>query len=655
PTLIGNRRLFFLSIAGTTGDGTLTFRAYDALEDRIREVQPSLAFDPLRPTGTVGDPLVWTPFGGGGPPDWDVDPSDFPSSMGIVGQITEAGRIVSEAGASVAAFLDGELRGTASVQDASGRVFLTVFGTVGETGGLTFQVYRPSVDRTSRVTATVPFAPETSAGTLAAPVALPLRLGVSLSGPEGWHMLTPAGTDATIATVLGPLWTQGFEGASTDNGLPNVYRYDEPTGGYVAATSATEAWPRGAGRFVFVYEDDNLRTDPIEGGFPKTLPSGGIGPESPFDFALTRTPGNGAPEGEGWNLLGNPFNDPLDWDLGWTRTDVSNSVYVWDPAHLGGSYRVWNGAVGSLADGVIPRGAAFWGQAESPSAVLRAPAEARVLPASVSAPTEADVPTLALRLASETRAGLGADAWVSFQEGASAVVDPRDAWVLAPLVADYVSLGFVSPVEGRLFAVDAREPGLRERVSIPLEVGAVADGAPITDRLVLSWPTLDVPEAWHLVLMDTEAGREIDLRETGSYRFRVSARAAHAPDPSAPLALAGGPGGVGEGSPARFRLVFTPRRSTSSPSPASVRLSLGPPSPNPSRGEVAFEVCLPTPGLVRLDLHDALGRRVWHTTEARSAGCQTVRVDGRSFPPGVYSARLRVDGETRVQRVTLAR
>lgn len=49
---------------------------------------------------------------------------------------------------------------------------------------------------------------------------------------------------------------------------------------------------------------------------------------------LTRsTPaGNGA---DGWNLVGNPFPSPLDWGAvsGWTRTNIYDAIYYWDPVN----------------------------------------------------------------------------------------------------------------------------------------------------------------------------------------------------------------------------------------------------------------------------------------------------------------------------------
>ena len=38
-----------------------------------------------------------------------------------------------------------------------------------------------------------------------------------------------------------------------------------------------------------------------------------------------------ADENHGWNLMGNPYPSPIDWDasLGWTKTNVSEAIYFW--------------------------------------------------------------------------------------------------------------------------------------------------------------------------------------------------------------------------------------------------------------------------------------------------------------------------------------
>lgn len=85
------------------------------------------------------------------------------------------------------------------------------------------------------------------------------------------------------------------------------------------------------------------------------------------------------------------------------------------------------------------------------------------------------------------------------------------------------------------------------------------------------------------------------------------------------------------------------------------RLALSPPAPNPARGAVRLTYALPRAARVRLDVHDALGRRVVRTGGRRAAGTHTASVPLSGLPPGLYLVRLVADGETRTRRLTVAR
>ncbi len=81
---------------------------------------------------------------------------------------------------------------------------------------------------------------------------------------------------------------------------------------------------------------------------------------SSVPLTLTRsTPAdNGS---DGWNLVGNPFPSPLDWDAssGWTKTNVYAAIYCWDPTN--NRYTSYIGALGSNGGSkYIPAMQAFW-------------------------------------------------------------------------------------------------------------------------------------------------------------------------------------------------------------------------------------------------------------------------------------------------------
>jgi len=96
-----------------------------------------------------------------------------------------------------------------------------------------------------------------------------------------------------------------------------------------------------------------------------TLSASGSIVNSSYNYSgLTYTSTNG----EGWNLLGNPFPSNINWDAsGWTKTNIDNTVYQYIPGT--NSYTSWNGAAGTggVTDGIIPSGGAFFVKANAAS------------------------------------------------------------------------------------------------------------------------------------------------------------------------------------------------------------------------------------------------------------------------------------------------
>jgi hypothetical protein len=66
---------------------------------------------------------------------------------------------------------------------------------------------------------------------------------------------------------------------------------------------------------------------------------------------------------DGWNLVGNPFPSTIDWDAatGWTRTNVTNAIYMRDNGQTSPVYATYVGGVGTNGGSrFIPIGQAFF-------------------------------------------------------------------------------------------------------------------------------------------------------------------------------------------------------------------------------------------------------------------------------------------------------
>ena len=90
--------------------------------------------------------------------------------------------------------------------------------------------------------------------------------------------------------------------------------------------------------------------------------------------------------------------------------------------------------------------------------------------------------------------------------------------------------------------------------------------------------------------------------------------------------------------------------------PGAVGATLLAPVPNPVRERATVAFVLPEPADVRLDLVDALGRRVATLAQGRhAAGRHEVAIDGLGLPAGVYVLRLVAGGAAQTRRVVVAR
>jgi hypothetical protein len=88
---------------------------------------------------------------------------------------------------------------------------------------------------------------------------------------------------------------------------------------------------------------------------------------------------------------------------------------------------------------------------------------------------------------------------------------------------------------------------------------------------------------------------------------------------------------------------------------AAEALTLRPAAPSPFTGRTAIRFHLDAPAQVRLEVSDALGRRV-HLVEAGfGAGEQRVVLDGAALAPGVYHVRVEAAGRVQTQRIVRAR
>ena len=108
--------------------------------------------------------------------------------------------------------------------------------------------------------------------------------------------------------------------------------------------------------------------------------------------------------------------------------------------------------------------------------------------------------------------------------------------------------------------------------------------------------------------------------------------------------------------PVYARFDFQPKPTAGEDAAAPRAFGLEAPFPNPFRETTTLTFSLPAPADARLDVFDALGRRVATAVdERRAAGTHEVTFQAGTLPPGLYIARLSVDGQTATRRLVLTR
>ncbi|HOY31118.1 MAG TPA: T9SS type A sorting domain-containing protein [Bacteroidales bacterium] len=153
-----------------------------------------------------------------------------------------------------------------------------------------------------------------------------------------------------LGTIISAYPYVGYDTTHTVTPFPNFYVYDEtyaqPTIsiGWDAASATLE--PMRGYCINFGGTTGAFTTD-ISG----TVNTGAI------NYNVTNTPSGNA-WADGWNLVGNPYPSPIDWQapLGWTKTNVYDGIYYFEAnTQYSGTYRSFvNGYGTNGATGIIP-------------------------------------------------------------------------------------------------------------------------------------------------------------------------------------------------------------------------------------------------------------------------------------------------------------
>ncbi|MCG8373393.1 MAG: FG-GAP-like repeat-containing protein, partial [Balneolales bacterium] len=175
----------------------------------------------------------------------------------------------------------------------------------------------------------------------------------TITGDEGFRLLSAPTHGPVFDELLDPFFTQGFTGAdnTSDSFDDNVWTWDTDSQSWTALTDqGTDSLAAGQGFLFYIFSDDNGLDVPGNAGFPKRVSASQFGGNGTFnngtiDAVSDLADGN-------FFLAGNPFGFTIDWDSSAvSKTNLAASMYIYD--HAAASWKTWNGTAGDANEGEI--------------------------------------------------------------------------------------------------------------------------------------------------------------------------------------------------------------------------------------------------------------------------------------------------------------
>ncbi len=513
-----------------------------------------------------------------------------------------------------------------------------------------------------------------------------LKMQRQLTGTKGWRMVA-----SPVATIYAdmfkyPLVTQGFTNSTDSTLQPNLMWWDETDAGttlqgWRKPANLADAISAGRGYFHYIFNGAGIQNKlgTINTGFnysdvlPQTMSVTGVenyNGSLNYNYYLTytaratsQTPSVSDSTyydlnalDQGWNLIGNPTASTLDWDAssGWTKTNVDNSIYVWDPlAQSGnGEYLTWNGTMGTLGNGKIPPFQAFWVHANtaSPTPTISFTNVAKTTTVGTFRRSPAINETVCIPL---TLSGhqMQTTSFISFDNNGIVGPDSRDAYRLESMNDTWIELYTLSsPHNVSPLVINNLPLQDTSLVNIPLFVGGQINGAGISDRYTLQWQIpANWPSDWNISLQDHQASKAISMTDNTYYTFNYTSVAV---------------------KPATNNIMYSPKQlvkhlsktsqTTSNTPPFSIIISKGgkpveymepkphflPDYTNPFSNSTILRFSLPESAQVFMNVYNLSGICIETLTNAvYPAGFTEIEWQPRNSIPGMYFIRF-ICGDT---------
>jgi hypothetical protein len=401
----------------------------------------------------------------------------------------------------------------------------------------TFDVSSGALTLASSGNASTAYVSGTGSGSLTGAVTVEWRVPSGYTGFQALTAPVSAPLDGTSDALLSNMWTQksgtgtGYNAANGGVSRNSVFDYDETAavGGSVT-DSLDNAWfapsdistpiTQGqTGRLVYFFNDRDFDED-NDASSPFTLSATGTllteeNTNADVDLGLTYTKNDGGGDADGWNLVGNPFMAPIDWERitgnGQGRTRTSRTVYI---PKADGTYATYQADKNGRTDGASTNGGSrylspfqgFFVKAtgNSPSLTVKsddkALAESPPLKRGGAAP-----PTVKLHMRTDG-ASEAEDTVVRFSDDATFGASDGDAYQLVPIYGDYFYIASEIPDSSSAYEIQSLPRSEAKTQTVPLHLASAT-----ARTYTLSGTLRGVPDDWTVRLRNQQTGATANL------------------------------------------------------------------------------------------------------------------------------------------------
>jgi hypothetical protein len=476
---------------------------------------------------------------------------------------------------------------------------------------------------------------------------------IGIRDSEGWRMISSPVQNATFDEFFGDFWMQGVAGSNDPSGDGTLFSWNEGDGSFSALGNMDDNLIPGKGYMVYVFEDDDLNSPGIQGGFPKIVDSDGSENSGQVNVSVSATNddgANGIDGDEGWNLLGNPFDTDLSVTdlidaLESANSSVNATIHVWDHKADNG-----NGDWKTLSDGdLIAPFQAFFVRFTSEFSNTQVFLDKSALEANNGTEFYKNSVENSYKFVLQLHGQEHRDSYsLEFSDEGSIELDRYDAYKLFSLNRNAISL--FSTINNNALQKNVLPKELESNLEIPLSFDANG-----RTSLTFQWDDSmeDIPSEWNLILIDNEQNRKIDLRRNNEYSFNINS----SEDQQTSKSFSDQKGLLAKSrntQDSRFVLSVQPNTQESTLGDLPENVTLKPNYPNPFNPVTTIPYELAEDSDVLLTVWNMIGQKVATLVDGTvEAGIHEETWNASDMPSGIYIARFEVNGTVFTRKMTL--